>query len=188
MPPPMPPPGTLPGGDEGDQPAARHPPSSAGASAGTDGPLPPNVLFVVATAHTDLAVMAAALLDRHTKGQVRIHIATTHAAAGAGVGAGVGPIPAPPPGRIVQQAMAEAGLAAPPSTATVTRLTAARLAAATVVVWLNPDWQVWQLHDPHSQDWFIDEPADKPLELVRQLRAALASKTSELAASLLRGH
>jgi len=43
------------------------------------------VLFV-ATAHVDLAVMAAALLDHHTKGQVRIHIATTHAGAGAGVG------------------------------------------------------------------------------------------------------
>jgi hypothetical protein len=176
-------PGTLPGGDEGDQPAVPRPPDSAGAGAGpgTGGPLPLSVLFVVATSHVDLAVMAAALLDRHTTGQVRIHIATTHAEAGAG------PIPPPPLGGVVQQAMAEAGLAAPASTATVTRLTAARLAAATVVVWLNPDWQVWQLHDPHSQDWFIDEPADKPLGLVRQLRAALASKASELAVSLLRG-
>ena len=128
----------------------------------------PTVLFVCVH-NAGRSQMAAALLDRHAAGRVRVLSAGTE--------------PADRINPVVVEAMAELGLDV--SREFPTRLASADVESSDVVVTMGCGDTCPYFPGTRYEDWPLDDPAGRPVEEVRIIRDAIDDRVRRLLAELL---
>ena len=128
----------------------------------------PTVLFVCVH-NAGRSQMAAALLDRHAAGRVRVLSAGTE--------------PADRINPAVVEAMAELGLDV--SREFPTRLASADVESSDVVVTMGCGDTCPYFPGTRYEDWPLDDPAGRPIEEVRIIRDAIDVRVRHLLAELV---
>ncbi len=128
----------------------------------------PTVLFVCVH-NAGRSQMAAALLDRHAAGRVRVLSAGTE--------------PADRINPAVVEAMAELGLDV--SREFPTRLASADVESSDVVVTMGCGDTCPYFPGTRYEDWPLDDPAGRPIEEVRIIRDAIDVRVRRLLAELV---
>ena len=128
----------------------------------------PTVLFVCVH-NAGRSQMAAALLDRHAAGRVRVLSAGTE--------------PADRINPVVVEAMAELGLDV--SREFPTRLASADVESSDVVVTMGCGDTCPYFPGTRYEDWPLDDPAGRPIEEVRIIRDAIDVRVRRLLAELV---
>jgi protein-tyrosine-phosphatase len=128
----------------------------------------PTVLFVCVH-NAGRSQMAAALLDRHAAGRVRVLSAGTE--------------PADRINPVVVEAMAELGLDV--SREFPTRLASADVESSDVVVTMGCGDSCPYFPGTRYEDWPLDDPAGRPIEEVRIIRDAIDVRVRRLLAELV---
>ncbi len=128
----------------------------------------PTVLFVCVH-NAGRSQMAAAMLDRHAAGRVRVMSAGTE--------------PADRINPVVVEAMAELGLDV--SREFPTRLASADVESSDVVVTMGCGDTCPYFPGTRYEDWPLDDPAGRPIEEVRIIRDAIDDRVRRLLAELV---
>lgn len=124
---------------------------------------PPEVLFVCVH-NAGRSQMAAALLQRAAPGAVHVRSA--------------GSSPADEIHPVVRQAMSEIGIDLDHESPT--RLTEASVRTADVVITMGCDDACPVLPGKRYLDWNLEDPTDKPIEVVRSIRDEIARRVHKL--------